>query len=413
MSAFYDIFKIDIATKTRDAFYTKSYSSPSQAFNGVYAYGNWVFTTYFVDGTYYLLKLDATDLSLLVEVPIPGNQPWSGHYCDGTYLYISGNGGKIYRLNVTDLTEVNHWTPTSGEAAGPLTGDGSYIYALVGKVADFTGHVFKFGTSLTLLNQWDDDHYPRWIKYDPDTLSVFVTDNYSEMNLYRIRVSDMTLQDSTSYGSGGLPTYLAVDSTYLYGSLDPAQKKFDRFDKSPLAFIDETIFDQDIQGIEADGSKVFVGQENVGILFFKKAGFVPDGSFPVTNVIADGLFCLGDKLFASVYYDEPMVDTREATQSGTDETINGYIESDGGFETLANLEYGLTPSYGNETTPEIHATGESFQATLSGLETDTIYHYRAKIVNVLGTFYGTDETFVVRGPCTGMSTVGTWSPSPE
>jgi len=93
----------------------------------------------------------------------------------------------------------------------------------------------------------------------------------------------------------------------------------------------------------------------------------------------------------------PTASTSPATDiTSTLATLNGTINANGS-STSVTFEYGTTTSYGNEiTATESPVTGSSstaVSASISGLISNTIYHYRVKAVNCGGTTYGSDQTF--------------------
>lgn len=88
------------------------------------------------------------------------------------------------------------------------------------------------------------------------------------------------------------------------------------------------------------------------------------------------------------------VNTETATlNSQTSANLIGYLVDDGGITCDVDFEYGLTDSYGSDTTDTEADTGDWFSHTVTGLSADTLYHYRARAVNQKGTFYGEDKTF--------------------
>jgi hypothetical protein len=90
----------------------------------------------------------------------------------------------------------------------------------------------------------------------------------------------------------------------------------------------------------------------------------------------------------------PEIITGPATNIGlTEATINGFLEDDGGMLCDVAFEWGLTDSYGNITPPQIKTAGEHFSQVLTGLEPDTIYHYRVLASNVFGLSRGEDRAF--------------------
>jgi len=93
----------------------------------------------------------------------------------------------------------------------------------------------------------------------------------------------------------------------------------------------------------------------------------------------------------------PVVATTAATVVGaTFATLNGTVNPMDASTTLS-FDWGLTVAYGNNipgTPPTLTGnTVQNFSANLTGLVINTTYHYRAKAVNAVGTFYGTDQTF--------------------
>ncbi len=91
---------------------------------------------------------------------------------------------------------------------------------------------------------------------------------------------------------------------------------------------------------------------------------------------------------------EPSVTTNAATNVTTDSaTLNGNLDSLGTAPwVLVSFEWGLTTSYGSETTPGNFTATGPFTDNLSGLSPGTTYHFRAKAVGD-GTTYGQDGNF--------------------
>jgi hypothetical protein len=98
----------------------------------------------------------------------------------------------------------------------------------------------------------------------------------------------------------------------------------------------------------------------------------------------------------------PTVTTNTATNvSSTSATLNGTVNPNG-LSTTVKFQYGTTPSYGNEVvaTPS-PVTGTSpvpVSASISGLTTNTVYHYRVFATNSAGTSNGADQTFTTNRP---------------
>jgi len=90
----------------------------------------------------------------------------------------------------------------------------------------------------------------------------------------------------------------------------------------------------------------------------------------------------------------PEVVTGPATKIGLMEaTINGLLEEDGGFICDCAFEWGLTEGYGEVTPMQSKTAGDNFSQFITGLEPDTLYHFRAIAYNVFGLSRGADRAF--------------------
>jgi len=90
----------------------------------------------------------------------------------------------------------------------------------------------------------------------------------------------------------------------------------------------------------------------------------------------------------------PGVNTGPATDIGlTETTINGFLEDDGGMFCDCAFEWGLTEIYGRITPVHSKTAGEYFSQLITGLEPDTLYHFRAIAYNVFGLSRGSDRAF--------------------
>lgn len=89
--------------------------------------------------------------------------------------------------------------------------------------------------------------------------------------------------------------------------------------------------------------------------------------------------------------------TRTATNiTQTTATLNGVVNSNGASATV-QFDYGTTTSYGSTATalqsPVTGSSNTNVSVNLSGLTSNTLYHYRVKAINSGDTTYGTDNTF--------------------
>ncbi len=93
----------------------------------------------------------------------------------------------------------------------------------------------------------------------------------------------------------------------------------------------------------------------------------------------------------------PSVVTLPATATtATGATMNGTVNANGA-STAVSFDYGLTVAYGtNVAGTPTPVTGNAItpvSATLTGLSTNTTYHFRVKGINSIGTTLGADQTF--------------------
>ena len=95
---------------------------------------------------------------------------------------------------------------------------------------------------------------------------------------------------------------------------------------------------------------------------------------------------------------QPTVTTNSATNiTQTAATLNGIVNPNG-IITTVQFEYGTTTTYGNTfnaiPSPIIGNAGVNVSLSISGLTSNTTYHYRVKAANNTGTSYGSDVTFI-------------------
>lgn len=109
----------------------------------------------------------------------------------------------------------------------------------------------------------------------------------------------------------------------------------------------------------------------------------------------------------------PVSTTLDATNIQTTSiTLNGTVNANY-LTTTVSFEYGTTTSYGTSVnaTPGTAAgnANTSVSANVTGLTAGTIYHFRLKTVNTLGTTYGSDKTFTTLGQAPSATTLAATS----
>jgi hypothetical protein len=99
----------------------------------------------------------------------------------------------------------------------------------------------------------------------------------------------------------------------------------------------------------------------------------------------------------------PDVTTGNATITGdTSATLEGTVDPDGVALEECSFEYGLTGAYGSsvscaESVAEIGTVEKAVHADITGLDPESLYHYRLVAKNVNDTVEGVDKTFKTPG----------------
>jgi phosphodiesterase/alkaline phosphatase D-like protein len=92
----------------------------------------------------------------------------------------------------------------------------------------------------------------------------------------------------------------------------------------------------------------------------------------------------------------------------TSATLNGSVNANY-LSTVVTFEYGTTTSYGSTATPSQSPvtgnTNTSVSSDIIGLAAGTVYHFRLKAVNSLGTSYSNDNTFTTIGQAPDATTL--------
>ena len=127
--------------------------------------------------------------------------------------------------------------------------------------------------------------------------------------------------------------------------------------------------------------------------------------FRVKAVNSAGTTYGNDLTFTTVAITAPVVTTLAASGiTTTGAVLNGTVNASNATATVT-FEYGLTTSYGSTINAIPNTvTGNSttaVSATIAGLTANTLYHFRAKAINSVGTTYGADLPFTTLAPpCT-------------
>jgi photosystem II stability/assembly factor-like uncharacterized protein len=106
----------------------------------------------------------------------------------------------------------------------------------------------------------------------------------------------------------------------------------------------------------------------------------------------------GNYLYSYALPTSPNIITNSTTLStGTSVTLNGQIvDNKGDNSSVRGFQYGLTTSYGTNTTENGSFGIGVFSTNITGLIANTTYHYRSYATNSLGTSYSDDATFEIK-----------------
>ena len=124
-----------------------------------------------------------------------------------------------------------------------------------------------------------------------------------------------------------------------------------------------------------------------------------------TNTVGTGY---GMAMSFTTFGQSPVPTNAAATNiNTTSATLNGAVNANY-LSTIVTFEYGITTSYGSTANPSQSPitgnTNTNVSAEISGLIAGTIYHYRLKAVNSLGTTYSNDITFTTLGQAPDATT---------
>jgi hypothetical protein len=125
-------------------------------------------------------------------------------------------------------------------------------------------------------------------------------------------------------------------------------------------------------------------------------GWIIDSNDDVTEFFEDNntSYCSDNWLNVFPRNDPPQVSTNFSTNVTTSSAqLNGTLDSTGGLPCQVWFEYGKTTSYGSSTTKVSKSTTGSFNRTISALDSNTTYHFRAKASNTEGSDNGLDKSF--------------------
>jgi len=122
--------------------------------------------------------------------------------------------------------------------------------------------------------------------------------------------------------------------------------------------------------------------------------------FRLKGVAASGIYYGDTKMFHAINL--PWANTHDVSNLTLNSVqLNGNV-SNNGTPAALKFDYGFSPLYGTEVnaTPDsVFGTNNiNFSYILNGLALGMTYHYHVKVINVDGTSFGDDKSFLAGGP---------------
>ena len=295
------------------------------------------------------------------------------------------------------------------------TGDGQFS-SPPGITVDSAGNVYvadvlnnriqKFTSTGTFISKWGSSgtgdgqfDYPYRVAVDSSN-NVYVVDKNNN-RIQKFTSTGTFIAKWGSYGTGdgqfGYPFGIAVEPSGNVYVADRDNSRIQKFTSSGT-FIAK--WGSAGTGIGQFQSPYSVATDSVGNVYAVDTNnhriqiFATTGTYDVTVANADGQTATLTNGF--VYTALPSVVTSEATNIATNTaTLNAIVTSTGGENPTRFIEWGTSSgSYPNSCNQG--AGSGSYSCNISGLTDNTIYYYRAKATNSMGTTYGEEKTFATQ-----------------
>ncbi len=323
------------------------------------------------------------------------------------YRVVAVNaGGTTYGADMTFTTGTTAPTATTNAASGVGT-TGATLNGTVNANGDSTTVTFQYGTST---------NYDRTVAANPGTVTgssntaVNAAVSLLSPNMtYHFRVvavnaggttygADMTFTTgpgpavttgaATAVGTSGATLNGTVNAnnqsttvTFEYG-LTAAYGTTVNADQSPVTGTTDTAVSKTLTFLSASTTYHYrvVGQNSSGTTYGADMTFTTGATDPTA----------------------PTAITEPADNLGTTvATLNGTVESKN-QSTTVTFEYGTDTNYGTTVTADQSPVAYEFSvgvtSSITGLTSNTTYHYRVVAVNAYGTAYGADMTFYTSTP---------------
>jgi phosphodiesterase/alkaline phosphatase D-like protein len=349
------------------------------------------------------------------QSPVTGNSNTAvsavltGLTSNTTYHYrvvAQNSSGTTYGADMTFFTDPSGPTATT-QAASNVGNTSATLNGTVNANNNQTTVTFEFGPSTAYIRTYTADQNP--VTGSSDTAVSFNVTGLTQNTTYHYRVmaqsssgttygADMTFTtnapkptvttqpasniNATSAALNGLVNANndSTTVTFEYGT-NTGYGTIVTADQSPVTGSTNTAVSANITGLLPNTTYHYrvVGQNSGGTRNGADMTFTTDTSLPtVTTAAASNI--------------EP-----------DSAVLNGLVNANNDSTTVT-FEYGVDTSYGNTVTadqsPVTGSTDTAISANVTGLASNTTYHYRVKGQNSSGTNYGSDMTFTTLPPRT-------------
>ena len=312
---------------------------------------------------------------------------------DSEYIYVAGvltnRVRQYWKSNMTYKAQTVALLP--GAALYGLAEDENYIY--VGGETNLVSQFWKSNMTLKANTSTSYGDIVRVIAIDDTYIYV---GGATQMTVKQYWKTNMSYKAQTpSYG--WTTNSIAVDSTYLYVG-ETTGNTVRQYYKYNLALkANTTSYGGTTYAISSLTDKYATGNA----FSFNSTGLTPLTTYHYRAyaINSAGKSVGDDKTFTTTLA-TPIVTTNSATGlTSTNATLQGTLTQDGGEPCNVSFEYGITTSYGTNSTIQTNKLKDatfSFDAT--GLIPLQLYHYRTYANNSLGGVTGEDKTFTALNP---------------
>ena len=328
------------------------------------------------------------------------SEPISGLTANTTYNYrlvAQNNAGTTYGSNLTFKTSGTPPSATTNSASS-ITTRSAQLNGSVNPNGISTTYYFQYGTTTSYGTNTSSTSAGS----GTSSVSVNATIDYlTAGTTYHYRLV-ATNSVGTTYGSDVSFTASSMSITMSAPSsnvtVTQGQSVTLTWSGSPST--GSVSLRRDDDNNYTNGSS---GEANIAVALSYSSSYpwntssVPLGTYYVAAMITDGSNSKYSYAAGRVTISNPPTISYNPVSNltGTSATLGGTINPNGA-QTTAYIQYGLTTSYGTQTSSQTISAGfspVSFSSNITGLTQGTTYHWRIVAVNSAGTTYGSDQSF--------------------